>query len=243
MLDIFANPETHIPRKAKQHVPPTFLGPQPVWQRQNKEEQSAKFNHLILATTMASLISLLFVINLSSLYTGGKIQPLELKRTKDGKLKAVGDVEKGKAYVLTADGDAADETLCDVHLSAAQSRDTVRVAQKALRRYSGFTCYAALAPHRASNIEDVSYQILLGEKKYFVSTDGGGEQMFARLCDLSRSAAAVEAACGRAPVQGVVVMPCPQPAEAATVPVPQQAAEAHALVARQKDHSCGMFGE
>ena len=44
------------------------------------------------------------------------------------------------------------------------------------RRYSGFTCYAALAPHRASNIEDVSYQILLGEKKYFVSTDGGGER-------------------------------------------------------------------
>ena len=28
----------------------------------------------------------------------------------------------------------------------------------------------------ASNIEDVSYQILLGEKKYFVSTDGGGER-------------------------------------------------------------------
>ena len=39
-----------------------------------------------------------------------------------------------------------------------------------------FTCYAALAKHRASNIEDVSYQILLGEKKYFVSTDGGGER-------------------------------------------------------------------
>ena len=37
--------------------------------------------------------------------------------------------------------------------------DTVRVAQKALRRYSGFTCYAALANHKASNIEEVSYQI------------------------------------------------------------------------------------
>ena len=56
------------------------------------------------------------------------------------------------------------------------ARDTVRVAQKALRRYSGFTCYAALANHKASNIEEVSYQILLGDKKYFVSTDGGGER-------------------------------------------------------------------
>uniref|UniRef100_A0A6V2PDW1 FAD-binding domain-containing protein n=1 Tax=Ditylum brightwellii TaxID=49249 RepID=A0A6V2PDW1_9STRA len=56
------------------------------------------------------------------------------------------------------------------------ARETVRIAAKADRRYSGFTCYAALAPHRASNIEDVSYQILLGEKKYFVSTDGGGER-------------------------------------------------------------------
>jgi len=52
----------------------------------------------------------------------------------------------------------------------------VRVAAQADRRYSGFTCYAALASHRASNIEDVSYQILLGEKKYFVSTDGGGDR-------------------------------------------------------------------
>ena len=50
------------------------------------------------------------------------------------------------------------------------------MARAADRRYSGFTCYAALAPHRASNIEDVSYQILLGEKKYFVSTDGGGDR-------------------------------------------------------------------
>lgn len=56
------------------------------------------------------------------------------------------------------------------------AQDTIRVAAKADRRFSGFTCYAALAPHRASNIEDVSYQILLGEKKYFVSTDGGGER-------------------------------------------------------------------
>ena len=56
------------------------------------------------------------------------------------------------------------------------ARDTVQIAAKADRRFSGFTCYAALAPHRASNIENVSYQILLGEKKYFVSTDGGGER-------------------------------------------------------------------
>merc|ERR1719217_856190 len=56
------------------------------------------------------------------------------------------------------------------------ARDTVKIAAQADRRYSGFTCYAALSPHRASNIEDVSYQILLGEKKYFVSTDGGGER-------------------------------------------------------------------
>ena len=56
------------------------------------------------------------------------------------------------------------------------ARDTVKIAAAADRRFSGFTCYAALAPHRASNIENVSYQILLGEKKYFVSTDGGGER-------------------------------------------------------------------
>jgi zeaxanthin epoxidase len=56
------------------------------------------------------------------------------------------------------------------------ARDTVKIAAQADRRYSGFTCYAALAAHRASNIEDVSYQILLGEKKYFVSTDGGGDR-------------------------------------------------------------------
>ena len=56
------------------------------------------------------------------------------------------------------------------------ARDTVEIAARADRRFSGFTCYAALAPHKASNIENVSYQILLGEKKYFVSTDGGGER-------------------------------------------------------------------
>ena len=66
-------------------------------------------------------------------------------------------------------------------LHTAEARDTVRGAQKALRRYSGFTCYAALANHKASNIEEVSYQILLGSDKYFVSTDGGGnrQQWFA----------------------------------------------------------------
>lgn len=56
------------------------------------------------------------------------------------------------------------------------ARDTIDIAKKADRRFSGFTCYASLANHRASNIETVSYQILLGEKKYFVSTDGGGER-------------------------------------------------------------------
>ncbi|KAJ1638512.1 hypothetical protein T492DRAFT_943689, partial [Pavlovales sp. CCMP2436] len=56
------------------------------------------------------------------------------------------------------------------------ARDTIEVASKARRRYSGFTCYAALANHRASNIEEVSYQILLGKDKYFVSTDAGGER-------------------------------------------------------------------
>ena len=56
------------------------------------------------------------------------------------------------------------------------AKDTVNIAREADRRYSGFTCYAALSKHRASNIEEVSYQILLGEKKYFVSTDGGGER-------------------------------------------------------------------
>ena len=55
------------------------------------------------------------------------------------------------------------------------ARDTVRIAAKAERRFSGFTCYAALANHKASNIEEVSYQILLGSDKYFVSTDAGAE--------------------------------------------------------------------
>lgn len=56
------------------------------------------------------------------------------------------------------------------------AKDSVLMAQGASRRYSGFTCYAALTEHKASNIEDVSYQILLGKDKYFVSTDGGGER-------------------------------------------------------------------
>mmetsp|Transcript_19398 Transcript_19398/g.50551 ORF Transcript_19398/g.50551 Transcript_19398/m.50551 type:complete len:600 (-) Transcript_19398:42-1841(-) len=78
---------------------------------------------------------------------------------------AGGDAASGAA------GGALDEAE-----ARKMARDTVRVAQKALRRYSGFTCYAALANHKASNIEEVSYQILLGDKKYFVSTDGGGER-------------------------------------------------------------------
>mmetsp|Transcript_16457 Transcript_16457/g.42653 ORF Transcript_16457/g.42653 Transcript_16457/m.42653 type:complete len:592 (-) Transcript_16457:124-1899(-) len=56
------------------------------------------------------------------------------------------------------------------------ARDTVSIASKARRRFSGFTCYAALCEHRASNIEEVSYQILLGKDKYFVSTDAGGDR-------------------------------------------------------------------
>lgn len=77
------------------------------------------------------------------------------------------------------------------------ARDTVEIASQADRRFSGFTCYAALAPHRASNIEDVSYQILLGEKKYFVSTDGGGDrqQWFALI---------------REPAGGVDIEPTPE---------------------------------
>jgi zeaxanthin epoxidase len=56
------------------------------------------------------------------------------------------------------------------------AKESVLMAEGASRRYSGFTCYAALTEHKASNIEDVSYQILLGKDKYFVSTDGGGER-------------------------------------------------------------------
>jgi zeaxanthin epoxidase len=56
------------------------------------------------------------------------------------------------------------------------AKDSVLMANNANRRYSGFTCYAALTEHKASNIEEVSYQILLGKDKYFVSTDGGGER-------------------------------------------------------------------
>ena len=56
------------------------------------------------------------------------------------------------------------------------AKDSVLMASNANRRYAGFTCYAALTEHKASNIEEVSYQILLGKDKYFVSTDGGGER-------------------------------------------------------------------
>lgn len=56
------------------------------------------------------------------------------------------------------------------------AKDSILMAGGANRRYSKFTCYAALAEHKASNIEEVSYQILLGKDKYFVSTDGGGER-------------------------------------------------------------------
>jgi zeaxanthin epoxidase len=60
--------------------------------------------------------------------------------------------------------------------SRRMAKDSVLMAGGAERRYSQFTCYAALCEHKASNIEDVSYQILLGKDKYFVSTDGGGER-------------------------------------------------------------------
>ena len=70
---------------------------------------------------------------------------------------------------------AAGGAISEAEARQAQ-RDTVKIAAQAERRFSGFTCYAALAPHRASNIEDVSYQILLGSDKYFVSTDAGGER-------------------------------------------------------------------
>ena len=82
------------------------------------------------------------------------------------------------SWLLRSLTERSDPTPRTIHGSQARklARDTVKIAAKANRRFSGFTCYAALAPHRASNIEDVSYQILLGEKKYFVSTDGGGER-------------------------------------------------------------------
>jgi zeaxanthin epoxidase len=78
-----------------------------------------------------------------------------------------------------ADGQAASGAAGGA-LNEAESRrmakDSVKMAATASRRFSGFTCYAALTNHRASNIEEVSYQILLGKDKYFVSTDGGGER-------------------------------------------------------------------
>eukprot|EP00635_Sarcinochrysidales_sp_CCMP3193_P014226 CAMPEP_0118905148 /NCGR_PEP_ID=MMETSP1166-20130328/9301_1 /TAXON_ID=1104430 /ORGANISM="Chrysoreinhardia sp, Strain CCMP3193" /LENGTH=594 /DNA_ID=CAMNT_0006844417 /DNA_START=17 /DNA_END=1801 /DNA_ORIENTATION=+ len=60
--------------------------------------------------------------------------------------------------------------------AATLNREAVKLARQAHRRYSGFTCYAGLCEHKASNIEDVSYQILLGSSKYFVSTDAGGDR-------------------------------------------------------------------
>jgi len=86
------------------------------------------------------------------------------------------DLGDGRGVCATlADGTKA---YADVLVGADGVWSQVRKELHGLgdRRFSGFTCYAALAPHRASNIEDVSYQILLGEKKYFVSTDGGGER-------------------------------------------------------------------
>jgi len=83
------------------------------------------------------------------------------------------DLDKG------ADGAAASGAAGGA-LTEAEARrmakDSVLMASGANRRFSGFTCYAALTEHKASNIEDVSYQILLGKDKYFVSTDGGGER-------------------------------------------------------------------
>lgn len=70
---------------------------------------------------------------------------------------------------------AAGGALTDAE-ARRMSKDSVLMAQNANRRYSKFTCYAALTDHRASNIEEVSYQILLGNDKYFVSTDGGGDR-------------------------------------------------------------------
>lgn len=78
-----------------------------------------------------------------------------------------------------ADGFAASGAAggaLDEQEARRMAKDSVLMANNANRRYSGFTCYAALTEHRASNIEEVSYQILLGKDKYFVSTDGGGER-------------------------------------------------------------------
>lgn len=78
-----------------------------------------------------------------------------------------------------ADGQAASGAAggaLDDAEARRMAKESVMMAQGANRRYSRFTCYAALAEHKASNIEEVSYQILLGKDKYFVSTDGGGER-------------------------------------------------------------------
>lgn len=77
--------------------------------------------------------------------------------------------------VGTAASGAAGGALDDEEARQA-ARETARIAAQASRRYSGFTCYAGLCEHKASNIEDVSYQILLGSSKYFVSTDAGGDR-------------------------------------------------------------------
>ena len=50
-------------------------------------------------------------------------------------------------------------TVDSICCPTPHAQDTLRIAAQADRRFSGFTCYAALAPHRASNIEDVSYQV------------------------------------------------------------------------------------
>eukprot|EP00520_Triparma_pacifica_P001179 CAMPEP_0118633652 /NCGR_PEP_ID=MMETSP0785-20121206/1116_1 /TAXON_ID=91992 /ORGANISM="Bolidomonas pacifica, Strain CCMP 1866" /LENGTH=528 /DNA_ID=CAMNT_0006524551 /DNA_START=138 /DNA_END=1724 /DNA_ORIENTATION=+ len=78
-----------------------------------------------------------------------------------------------------ADGAAASGAAggaLDEKEARRMAKDSILMASGANRRYSGFTCYAALCEHKASNIEEVSYQILLGKDKYFVSTDGGGER-------------------------------------------------------------------
>ena len=95
----------------------------------------------------------------------------------DGVWSSVRKIMHGLGAGATADAasGAAGGALDDAE-ARAMARETVRVADQAQRRFSGFTCYAALADIRASNIEEVSYQILLGDKKYFVSTDGGGER-------------------------------------------------------------------
>jgi len=54
----------------------------------------------------------------------------------------------------TAASGAAGGALDDKEARKA-AKDTLRIAAQANRRFSGFTCYAALTNHRASNIEEV----------------------------------------------------------------------------------------